>query len=247
MGIQLRHRCRNPRCGCKLPEPVENPHAAFCTKGCWQQYHRSRCCVCEEPYERKTENQLRCGRRKCASEFRSWPHVYNPFGVEMDGGLKSARGVGRNPIKSALEMPPGLRSWVWQRLSGEDEDYGLLDGQGKVVARVCHEGALWWVAYPRCFPDPPLETLDQARSRAISLALASLPEGVPENRAKNRSIIKAIRQERKLYPWRFSDAGERYAAGATHVAVATAAPAANDDDIDIPEFLRRARAHESVN
>jgi hypothetical protein len=72
------------------------------------------------------------------------------------------------------------------------------------------------------------------------LALASLPEGVAENRARNKAIIKAVLKEREQHPRRFSDAGERYAAGATHVAVATAAPAAADDDLDIPDYLRRA-------
>ena len=57
------------------------------------------------------------------------------------------------------------------------------------------------------------KSLDDARHRAISMALATLPEGTAENRAKNRAIIKAVRRERELYPWRFSDAGERYTRG----------------------------------
>jgi hypothetical protein len=236
MNVQLRHRCRNPRCGCKLPEPVENPHAAFCTKGCWLQYHRSRCCVCEEQYERRSENQLRCGRRKCQSEFRSWPHVYNPFGVEMDGGVKSARGVGRNPIKTALEMPASLRRWSWQRLSGEDEDYELLDGTGKMVARVRQEGDSWWVARPRCSLDPPLETLDQARARAISMALATIsPPPDPNSR-----IVAAVLREREQHPSRFSYAGERYARTTTPQEVAVTTPAADDGALDIPDYLRRS-------
>jgi len=43
----LRQYCRNPRCGSKLPQPMGNVHAAFCTRGCWQQFHRHRCVVCE--------------------------------------------------------------------------------------------------------------------------------------------------------------------------------------------------------
>ena len=31
--------CRNPKCRMKLPEPRENPHAAFCTKGCYEQFY----------------------------------------------------------------------------------------------------------------------------------------------------------------------------------------------------------------
>jgi hypothetical protein len=139
-------------------------------------------------------------------------------------------------------MPTNLRRWSWQRLSGEDQDYELLDGQGKVVARVRQEGSHWWVAYPRCTPDPPLETLEEARARAISLALASLPEGVAEHRAKNRAIIKTVLREREQNPWRFSDAGERYARG-EQIYISQWEPAAPEhwaETPDIPEFLKRA-------
>jgi hypothetical protein len=195
--------------------------------------------VCEQRYERKVEHQFLCGRRKCKSEYAQWPHVYLPFGPKVTRGLDDRFRVGRKARKTAFEMPHGLRSWVWQALSGEDQDYELLDGQGKVVARVRQEGAHWWVARPCCSPEPPLETLDQARARAISMALATLPQGTAENRAKNRAIIKAVLKEREQHPYRFSGAAERYAAAASGVAPATAAPAAADDDLDIPDYLRR--------
>jgi hypothetical protein len=101
--------------------------------------------------------------------------------------------------------------WSWQRLPGEDEDYELLNPKGKMVARIRQEGAHWWVARPRCIPEPPLESLNAACRGAIHMALGVLPEGVAENRAKNRAIVQAVLEERQLYPWRFSDAGERYA------------------------------------
>jgi hypothetical protein len=76
---QLRHRCRNPRCRSKLPAPVENLYAAFCTLGCWNQFHRQRCVVCERLFRRATENQLTCGRRKCRLELRRQTALYLPF------------------------------------------------------------------------------------------------------------------------------------------------------------------------
>jgi hypothetical protein len=33
-ALELRHRCRNPKCRSKLPKPVANEHHAFCTRGC---------------------------------------------------------------------------------------------------------------------------------------------------------------------------------------------------------------------
>ncbi len=44
---ELRHFCRNPRCRSKLPAPVSNLREAFCTRGCYLGFHRTRCLVCE--------------------------------------------------------------------------------------------------------------------------------------------------------------------------------------------------------
>jgi hypothetical protein len=123
-------------------------------------------------------------------------------------------------------------------LPGDDEDYELLDAQGKMVARVRQEGDRWWVARPRCFPEPPLEPLDAARCRATHMALMAMPSPVPD---RNRELIKAVRREQKLYPWRFSNAGERYAR--QHGTSAggqwqPATPSAWAEMPDIPNFLR---------
>jgi hypothetical protein len=50
-----RHYCRNPKCRSKLPAPVANEREAFCTRGCYIGFHRTRCLVCEAKMERKTE------------------------------------------------------------------------------------------------------------------------------------------------------------------------------------------------
>ena len=63
----MRKVWRNPRCGCKLPAPVSNPREAFRAKRCHSQFYRKRCLVCAEAMERKIENQLVCGKRKCRS------------------------------------------------------------------------------------------------------------------------------------------------------------------------------------
>jgi hypothetical protein len=44
-----------------------------------------------------------------------------------------------------------------------------------MVARVRQEDGLYWVARPRCLPEPPLEDADGARLRAELLALWNLP------------------------------------------------------------------------
>ena len=44
-----------------------------------------------------------------------------------------------------------------------------------MIARIRQEGERWWVAHPHMFPDSPLETLDQARFRAVYVALMAMP------------------------------------------------------------------------
>jgi hypothetical protein len=68
---EVRHFCRNPRCRSKLPTPVCNEREAFCTRGCHSQFYRSRCVVCEAKMERKTGNQLVCGKRKCRNALQA--------------------------------------------------------------------------------------------------------------------------------------------------------------------------------
>jgi hypothetical protein len=63
--------CRNPKCRSKLPLPVSNPREAFCARGCHGAFYRKRCLVCEEPMERKTGNQLICGKRKCRNALQA--------------------------------------------------------------------------------------------------------------------------------------------------------------------------------
>ena len=71
--------CRNEGCRLKLPELRENPHSAFCWKGCFEKFYKRKCIVCENPIERTINNRLLCKRPKCRTELRNWPAVYRPF------------------------------------------------------------------------------------------------------------------------------------------------------------------------
>jgi hypothetical protein len=93
----LRHRCRNPRCRMKLKAPVENPHDAFCTRGCYTSFHRKRCVVCEAPMERKTEQQLVCGKRRCR----------NALQARQSQGRYLASSNGVSPLESPIK--PGIK------------------------------------------------------------------------------------------------------------------------------------------
>jgi hypothetical protein len=94
----MRKMCRYPRCGSKLPEPVSNPREAFCARGCHTSFYRKRCLVCEGSMERKTENQLVCGKRKCRNalqggfsfgRYHASSDVIHPLKASIKPGIKS--------------------------------------------------------------------------------------------------------------------------------------------------------------
>ena len=62
--------CRNPKCRSKLKIPISNPREAFCTRSCWQQFHRHRCLVCEREMPRNAEHQRTCYRAQCKTAWR---------------------------------------------------------------------------------------------------------------------------------------------------------------------------------
>ena len=107
MTDALRHYCRNSRCRTKLREPVENEHAAFCCRGCFEQFYRSRCAVCERDLSRDpmTGEAVKLGRKfcgqKCQREHRRFPRVYSVF---ASGSYTLARSTG------AIQKVPILRA-----------------------------------------------------------------------------------------------------------------------------------------
>jgi hypothetical protein len=85
---KVRHYCRNPKCRSKLPAPVTNEREAFCCRGCYTQFYRRRCVICEQPMERKTERQKICGKRRCIN------------------ALQAAKGLGRYHVAIDTVSPP---------------------------------------------------------------------------------------------------------------------------------------------
>src|SRR5262249_44721092 len=72
--IGLRHRCR--LCRTKLKEPTDNLRRAFCCRGCFQSFYRSRCVVCADPIRRKNEQQKTCIKKACKDELRRFPLAF---------------------------------------------------------------------------------------------------------------------------------------------------------------------------
>jgi hypothetical protein len=110
---EQRHYCRNPRCRSKLPAPVANAREAFCTRGCHSGFYRTRCLVCEAKMERRTENQLICGKRRCR----------NALQARQSLGRYHASSAVIDPLKTSIK--PGVKSGVatdrpWRIVAGEE-------------------------------------------------------------------------------------------------------------------------------
>jgi hypothetical protein len=173
------HYCRNkPHCGLKLKEPVENPRQAFCTPGCFASFHRHRCLVCQEPMERRRENQHVCGKRSCLRQFRlnraqffaGWP---DPQAVVEFGSERPDFTASKPPPRADLWCTKDGRGWRWEEES--PDDWLLLDRDGRLAAHLNHQAQGWRVVHPRVIPEVIELDLTLAKARALPIALASLP------------------------------------------------------------------------
>ena len=192
MSAALRHYCR--KCRSKLAVPVENLHHAFCTPFCHATYYRARCYVCEELMRRKTEQQkFPAGHVTCRNEYRRFPRAYDYLVAKTS----ASTGIVSTPLESAHftgpeTLPSRVRGWLWMRRPGEDDDWDLIGRDGKQLARIRQERASHWLAYPRMVPEPPLEGLEQAKTRAEQAALWALPDPKGARRQHRESVQNVL-------------------------------------------------------
>jgi hypothetical protein len=205
--------CR--RCRSKLAEPVENLHAAFCCRGCWNQFYRSRCIVCEESFHQPKRGRRRevCLRRTCKAALRENPDFYRPFGTNGEKLRKtgasrtllsgSGRGVAE-PSNNAQEslgkraLEPAVRSlrgWRWVRLAGNDDDWELFDRAGHLAARVRSDDDGYWLTSPRMVPMPPVESQSKAMARGQMAALGALPSTRRNSRRSQPAQLNPLMEE----------------------------------------------------
>jgi hypothetical protein len=108
-----RHYCRNQHCRSRLKEPIDHPRSAFCTRGCYKSFYRSRCLVCErsiiadpstgQPRQRLDQRKF-CGRR-CKHEARRYPHLYaDPFLPYGNGTDNSKTRIKRAPKRASKQV-----------------------------------------------------------------------------------------------------------------------------------------------
>jgi hypothetical protein len=166
IGAELRHYCRNSHCRAKLPTPVESPHKAFCCRGCFESFYRTRCLVCEKP-KHHPRRQL-CGHINCKKEKARFPHLFTlAWTVEVGSEV---------PVNRALNWLSGsLRGFGWAETDCDTFSLIRRDASVAAVVRRAEAGDCWWVARPRAIPEPPVESLEDAKRRAVSMALWALP------------------------------------------------------------------------
>ncbi len=179
MTIALRHSCR--LCRTKLAEPTENLRRAFCARGCYRSFYRSRCRVCEVAIRRKNEQQKVCYGKQCRAELRRFPEAYSwpetrqtanhPFGTR-----RASETLEKWGSKSASKPPHRChREWSWT--PEVDCELELHDGSGNLLARLEHSGGRYRLTHPRTFPilSSSDDGEDMAKHRAERIALNSLP------------------------------------------------------------------------
>ena len=109
----LRHRCRNPRCRMKLKAPVDNPHKAFCTKGCYDSFYLKRCVVCEKEKPSGRSDRKFCRRPKCRTEYHKNPGLFGETASTITLRTDSSKSADSTGIKTG-----GLDDRPWQIVAG---------------------------------------------------------------------------------------------------------------------------------
>jgi hypothetical protein len=185
-----RHRCRNPHCRVKLPAPVENEHHAFCTRGCYESFYCNRCRVCERDL-RKNGKRGDAGRlycrppEDCKAEARKWPSKYEyrgRVGISPTNTTNAHSTGSKTGFEGERPRPKALRHWSWH--SDENLEHELRDANGMLLARIESNAGRHRLTLPKTIPILSWPGLTLAKRRAEGIALANLPDPLPE-RARN--------------------------------------------------------------
>jgi hypothetical protein len=252
MTAALRQRCRNSKCGVKLGEPVGNAHKAFCCRGCHSAFYHTRCLVCEKAIDidpmsgekRKRLGQRKfCGRR-CQAEARRYPHVYGwvpPDPVRRTHSSRSAHSTGiKFGIAGYRPIAHCLRDWWW----GDPGigDLSLYNKDGLTIARiVLGSDGRYHLRTPVATPRMSWADLDEAKCRAESLALMSIPLATVDPklaaRIKRDNSTPHPMGPPLSRPWPVSTGDAVLIGAGTKLAFKSSGPWS--DDLAIPDCLRR--------
>jgi len=236
--IGLRHRCR--LCRTKLKEPTDNPRRAFCCRGCFQGFYRSRCVVCAGLIRRKNEQQKTCIKKACKDELRRFPlaFAWQKTGNTPSEYKRASETLDSSGSKLPIEgdRPPFrcLANWSWGGDPGAG-DHSLHETDGLTLARIVHErDGRYRLRSPLTWPHLSWG-VDQAKRRAESLALASAP--------LDPKLAARVKRDNET-PHPMGPPPNRSPTltdDATTTQIAFKRARSWSDDLEIPAFLRRPR------
>ena len=171
-----RKRCRNPRCRSKLPTPVESPHRAFCTRGCYESFYRTRCRVCERDLrktgKRGDENRRYCRPpNRCAREAQKWPEKYGFGARPLLPPVQRTNNDSYIDSTGTFSRIKSFRGWRW--VTG-DLEHELRDAAGTLLARIESNAGRHRLTHPRTWPILSWPDLAEAKHRAESVALSAI-------------------------------------------------------------------------
>lgn len=116
---RARQMCREPHCRSKLVTPVTNAREAFCAKGCYARFFRSRCLVCERL---KSGSRQLCGRRKCSNDLRALQRHQMLGRYSASSAVKA---IEKTPDFIGVKQP--LKdSRAWRQVAGPELDPAAL-------------------------------------------------------------------------------------------------------------------------
>jgi hypothetical protein len=125
---QVRHHCRNSRCGGLLKNPTDDRRAAFCCGACERTHYGTRCIVCETAITKKSKRRAVCWRSQCRHALQRQPEKYR-----LRVGQNAAKTVSASPTaglghnaqensaKSTLKTGP-KSGGGWRHIAGPEAD-----------------------------------------------------------------------------------------------------------------------------
>jgi hypothetical protein len=222
-------------------EPVGTERRAFCTPGCHASFYRNRRLVCEKELPKGPANRKTCKRPKCRNEYQRFPHLFAIAKRDPANDTGKAKRPSKTSIKSAsFWCDKSGRGWRWEQYG---DQHWLFDREDGFQGRLIPDGELHIVRLSSGIDYGRLR-LDDAKRRAISLALTRLP--LEPKYAERLARINELSPDppQNLVRWAAS-----YLAGLA--AVKSDAPSIvpdlrYGDDLEIPAFLRRPTKEEVV-
>jgi hypothetical protein len=230
----VRFMCR--KCRGRMPTPTTNEREAFCCRGCYQQFYRKRCRVCERPIEQlANESRLLCKRSSCKSEWR------------LRAGFGRFLNTGSLAVETPSEMTanPGTFERVnadrgsridWREPTTSFQGWGR--GWRIVTGPEVSRGAFFGAAVPDGLPRNGRPTwVESALVRAEAKIQAALGQHLEKIEVRREAEYVALIQARGNW-----NCGEPIVEAAQNKSPAIVALLASTGGLDVPAFLRRAEA-----